>query len=233
MPADEEKAADRAERLLIEAIMNGTYQPGTFLPGERNLCKDLGVARPALREALQRLSRDGWLTITQGKPTIVTDYLREGNLNMLSSLLSSQESTLIGFVPDLLEMWGLLAPTYTRRAVERESAAIARLLFGLQGVDDRPEPVARAQWRLHRTLTELCGNPIYGLVLNSFAEFYRRLAIGFFAAEGARARVRAFWTQMELAARAGDGPTAAALMEEQMAFLRDHWDAYVDLDTFR
>lgn len=77
---NEERATDRAERHLIEKIVSGTFPPNTDLPGERTLSKDLDLARPALREAMQRLSRDGWLDIQQGKPTRIRDYLKDGNI---------------------------------------------------------------------------------------------------------------------------------------------------------
>ena len=50
-----------AESVLLAAILDGTFPPGTTLPGERTLAAQLGVTRPTLREALQRLARDGWL----------------------------------------------------------------------------------------------------------------------------------------------------------------------------
>ncbi|MGC6744236.1 GntR family transcriptional regulator [Escherichia coli] len=41
--------------------------PGLFLPAERELSELIGVTRTTLREVLQRLARDGWLTIQHGK----------------------------------------------------------------------------------------------------------------------------------------------------------------------
>jgi len=227
MPPEPEKAADRAERLLIEAILNDTYRAGTFLPGERSLCKDLGVARPALREALQRLARDGWLEIQHGKPTTVTNYWHEGNLNVLVTLLKLDHSMLMGFIPDLLEMWSLLAPTYTRRAVETDPATIARVVNGFSGLDDRADPYARAQWRLHRLLCDLCGNPIYGLIFNSFVSFYRGVATRYYDAARPREQTRGFWAKLAAAAEAGDSPAAADAMRAHMERLLAEWDTYV------
>ena len=64
-----------AEHSLIAAILDGTFPPGSTLPGERMLAVELGVTRPTLREAIQRLARDGWLTVRQGKATVVQRFL--------------------------------------------------------------------------------------------------------------------------------------------------------------
>ena len=51
-----------AEEYIIESIWNNRFPPGTILPAERELSELIGVTRTTLREVLQRLARDGWLT---------------------------------------------------------------------------------------------------------------------------------------------------------------------------
>jgi GntR family negative regulator for fad regulon and positive regulator of fabA len=69
-----QKPAEMAETRLLEAILSGHFPINSNLPGERELAEQIGVTRPTLREALQRLARDGWLDIQQDKPTRVRDY---------------------------------------------------------------------------------------------------------------------------------------------------------------
>ncbi len=77
-----------AESSLISAILDGDFPPGSTLPGERTLAVELGVTRPTLREAIQRLTRDGWLTVQHGKATQVNDIWHDGGLNVLSALVN-------------------------------------------------------------------------------------------------------------------------------------------------
>ena len=63
-----------AEEYIIESIWNNRFPPGTILPAERELSELIGVTRTTLREVLQRLARDGWLTIQHGKPTRVNNF---------------------------------------------------------------------------------------------------------------------------------------------------------------
>ncbi len=218
-----EKPTQHAERRLIESILDGTYPPGSTLPGERDLCRSLGVARPALREALQRLAREGWLDIQQGKATQVRDFLRQGNLNLLPRILEISESFSAGLVPDLLEMWLLLAPTYTRRAMERAPEAIGQLLAGYAGLPDRASDYTRAQWLLHRTLLDRCGNRIYGLILNTFGEYYQRMAPRFYTDPQARAEARSLWQALYSAALDADGEGAAHAMQVFMESNHQRW----------
>jgi len=74
------KPAEIAESRLIQAILTDKFSINSNLPAERELAELLGVTRPTLREALQRLERDGWLEIHQGKPTRIRNYWEEGNL---------------------------------------------------------------------------------------------------------------------------------------------------------
>ncbi len=230
MTSQKEKASGRAERLLIQGILDGTYSPGSDLPGERDLCRVLEVARPVLREALQGLSRDGWLTIQQGKPTRVNDFMHMGNLNVLVSLLQADISFLPNFVSDLLELWALLAPAYTRAAIEREPRSVYDLLWGFRGLADHPRSYVRAQWRLHRALIDSCGNPIYGLILNSFADFYERLSWHYYEDAVNRADTRELWETLATAALASDGEAGRLAMTEFMAGVRVRW-AQLDFDA--
>lgn len=218
-----EKASERAERLLIEGIFDGTYPLGSELPGERDLSKKLGVARPALREALQRLSRDGWVDIQQGKSTAVNHFMREGNLNVLIGLLQADISHLSDFIPNLLEIWSLMAPFYTRVAIERAPKDIYQKLYGYRGLADRAYPYARAQWRLHRTLIERSGNPVYGLILNSFYEFFAPLSLAYHDDPATRAEARVFWETLYSAALTGDSEKGAEAMWKHMQQVLDDW----------
>ncbi|MEV6331905.1 GntR family transcriptional regulator [Streptomyces sp. NPDC051909] len=51
---------------IADAIHDGTYPPGSTLPSEPKLACELGVSRPALREALLLLQEDGLLTVRRG-----------------------------------------------------------------------------------------------------------------------------------------------------------------------
>jgi GntR family transcriptional regulator, negative regulator for fad regulon and positive regulator of fabA len=169
-----------AEKSLILAILNEDYPPGSILPAERELASKLGVTRPTLRETLQRLERDGWLKIQQGKSTRVNDYWKEGGLNVLNALVQYSENLPSDFISNLLHVRLALAPAYTRQAVENSPSQVSECLRDFMSLNDCPEDYANFDWRLHHILTIASGNPIFTLILNGFAGFYEQMACIYF-----------------------------------------------------
>jgi GntR family negative regulator for fad regulon and positive regulator of fabA len=211
-----QRPAAYAEEALVSAILSGTYPPGSALLAERQLAEALGVTRPTLREALQRLSRDGWVSIRQGKPTLVKDYRPDGGLNVLTALVQHAPQLPRNFVPDLLDVRCALAPAYTRQAVTRGPAAVLEALAGAEALPDTSQAFAAFDWALHRSLTVASGNPIYTLILNGFAGFYEQMARRYFARPEARVASRNFYKNLQAAAEAGDGALAGQVTAEMM-----------------
>jgi GntR family transcriptional regulator, negative regulator for fad regulon and positive regulator of fabA len=197
------KPAELAEGRLLEAILSGHFPVNSSLPGERDLAIQLGVTRPTLREALQRLARDGWIEIQQGKPTRVRDYWHEGNLGVLSVLAQSPVHQSPDFVTHLLELRVLLAPEYTRQALAASADEIVRLLEGYAGLQDDPAAFARADWDLHALLTQRADNPVFRLLLNSFKKLYIMMGEAYFAFPECRKSSRKFYADLLACARRG------------------------------
>jgi GntR family negative regulator for fad regulon and positive regulator of fabA len=216
-----QKPAEIVENRLLEAILSGHYPINSNLPGERNLAEQLGVTRPTLREALQRLTRDGWIDIQQGKPTRVRDFWSEGSMAVLSVLAQSPIHQSPDFVTHLLALRVLLAPAYARQAIQAASSEIAGLLESYTGLDDAPSTFAHADWELHRMLTQRAANPVFRLLLNSFQNLYILVGEQYFTFPECRASSRAFYDELLNCAREGADCDAEGLtrrvMEESLA----------------
>ena len=191
-----QKPAEVAEQRLLDGILSGHFAVNNTLPGERELAEQIGVTRPTLREALQRLARDGWLDIQHGKPTRVRDYWQEGTMGVLSMLAQMPSQQTSDFVEHLLEIRVLLAPAYTRQAMETASAEIAALLTKFATIEDTPQAFANADWQLHHLLTLRADNPIFRLLLNSFQSLYHMMGEHYFVSAENRERSRAYYTEL-------------------------------------
>ena len=210
------RPAELVENRLINAIVDGDFPINTNLPPERELAQRLGVTRPTLREALQRLARDGWIEIHHGKSTRVRDYWHEGNLAVLGTIVRYQDHLPPDFVPNLLQVRELLAPAYARLAVKRSAKNVVKFLERYQDLIDAPDAFARADWELHQYLTIESGNPIFTLILNGFKDLYPPMGGLYFAPPKARARSRRFYADLRDAAQARDPDRAEEITREVM-----------------
>jgi GntR family negative regulator for fad regulon and positive regulator of fabA len=210
------RPAELTEQRLIEAFLQAEFPVGSTLPGERELASQLGVTRPTLREALQRLARDGWITIQQGKPTRVNDFWWDGNLNVLGSIVRYGRRMPPDFVPNLLAVRLALAPAYTRAAVEQEPESVAGFLGPYSLLAENASAYATADWQLHRYLIRASRNPIYMLIFNGFNDFYVEMARPYFENPRARAASQRFYGDLLVAAREGDAQAAATVAYRAM-----------------
>lgn len=69
------RLADTIAAELEKRILEGSLKAGDRLPSERELAIDLGVSRPSLREAMQKMVSKGLLSTRHGGGTYVTDRL--------------------------------------------------------------------------------------------------------------------------------------------------------------
>lgn len=217
------RPAEFAESQLLNAILDGTYSINSTLPNERNLADQLGITRPTLREALQRLARDGWLDIQQGKSTRVRDYWQEGSLATLNALAASPHHQSPDFVAYLLEVRLLLAPTYTRQALQHASPQIAALLDRAEELGQDPVSYAIFDWELHHALTQFAANPVFQLLLNGFKEIYSQMGKTYFSFEECRSESRKFYKSLLSCAKSEDLDAAESLLRETMQISLDLW----------
>lgn len=223
-----QKPTDLAEKQLLAAILDGSFPIGSALPPEREFSQALGITRPTLREALQRLARDGWIQIRQGKSTTVCDFWKEGNLVMLNALSHQPEVLTPTFVTQLLEVHSALAPAYTRLAFSLASKALVSLLEPYLELPDTPEAYSQADQELHHQLTLLSGNPIFILIFNGFRRLSYQAGLQYFANSEARSYSHEYYQGLLEDARQENAESAASrtakVMQDSISFWQKKWE---------
>lgn len=197
-----DRPAELAESQLIDAILENTFPANSFLPPERELAGQLGVTRPTLREALQRMARDGWVEIHHGKPTRVRDYWQEGNLAILGAIARRQKNVSPDFIDDLLQIRTLLAPTYFALALQKSPEPVLELLQKMQAIADDAQEFTQWDWLLHYRMTIFSDNPVFTLIFNGFSDLYKALGLKYFTYPESRNHSRKFYSHLlDLATR--------------------------------
>lgn len=210
------RASDKIEKLFIQKILKGEFASGSQIPSERELALDFEVGRPVIREVLQRLERDGWLTIRHNQRATVNDYWKEGNLMTIAHILNEEDSIPNEFIFHLLELRKNLAPSYVKGAVIHKPMMVISLLKESENVPDNPVSFAEYDWHLQRGLASAAQNPIYLLILNSFGNLYLKLATYYFTEASYRNASKSYYMKLMEAAIKKDGDKAEQLVHNMM-----------------
>jgi DNA-binding FadR family transcriptional regulator len=144
-------------------IAGGEFAPGSRLPAERDLARQLGVSRPSVREALIALEVEGWVEVRIGSGIYVQPRERR------SPAQAPRNGH--GTVTD----WGPLEVMRARELVEPEVAALAarharkaQVTAIADALDRMRDEVAAdveptgGDEAFHEAVAQACGNEVLG-----------------------------------------------------------------------
>lgn len=157
------KLSDQIVRQLETLLLEGTFRPGDRLPPERQLAEHLGVSRPSLREALQKLAARGLVVSRQGGGTYVTARLDEGLAGPWQEMLAEHPE----LHRDVLEFRRMLEGTVARLAAERATEADLDRIGRLYGemteahAQDLREESSKIDVAFHRALADAAHNALF------------------------------------------------------------------------
>ncbi|MDT5196767.1 MAG: GntR family transcriptional regulator, transcriptional repressor for pyruvate dehydrogenase complex [Mycobacterium sp.] len=126
---------------IVAEVLSGDMAPGDALPSERRLAEVLGVSRPAVREAIKRLTETGLVEVRQGDATTVRDFRRHAGLDLLPRLLIRAGEVDVSVVRSILETRQHNGPKVAELAARRRSPELADLLdasIALLATEDDP-----------------------------------------------------------------------------------------------
>ncbi len=169
-----------AEEYLIKSIWSNRFPAGSDLPAERELADIIGVTRTTLREVLQRLARDGWLSIQHGKPTKVNNIWETAGPNIISTLIHLDESITPTIISNVVSLRTRMGEYFIPKAIKADHLASSSLLKDLESLQDTAQAYAEFDYKLYREFTFIANKPVYGLILNSFKDLYLKNGIFIF-----------------------------------------------------
>lgn len=118
--------SDQAARLLTELITSGQLASGAFLPTEAELCRQFGVSRATIREAVRRLEARGLVVSRHGIGVQVADGTEQAVSDSISLLLQRRR---VG-PRDMLEVRLMLECQAAALAAERGSVEAIHAIAG-------------------------------------------------------------------------------------------------------
>ncbi|NNH72637.1 FadR family transcriptional regulator [Nocardia uniformis] len=227
---DRKTVPDEVFEQLVDTVLDGEVAPGETLPAERHLAEALGVSRPTVREALQRLAHTGLVEVRQGGGTTVRDFRRFGGLDMLPRLIFRRGELDYSVLRSILEARAAMGRDVAGLAAERAGADIAPALRAT--VDElvaHPDPIAQQRIALAfwDHLVDAADSIVYRLLYNNLRAVYEpaiEALAGLMAAEVAQAdRYRAITE----AVATGDPDTARSAATDLLSLATTEFTTFI------
>ncbi len=127
-PVTRQTVSDQVFDQVLSEVMDGDLAEGDQLPSERRLAEVLGVSRPAVREALQRIAQTRLVEVRHGGGATVRDYRRFGGLDLLPHLLVRGGGVDPVVARSVVEARTALGPAIAAYAAERGGPAVTGAL---------------------------------------------------------------------------------------------------------
>ncbi len=197
-----------AEEYIVKSIWSHHFPAGSDLPAERELADIIGVTRTTLREVLQRLARDGWVSIQHGKPTRVNNIWETAGPNIIHTLISLDKSITPTIISNVVSLRTRMGEYFIPEAIKADYRASALLLKDLDQLQDTAKAYAEFDYKLYHDFTFIANKPVYGLILNSFKDLYLKTASLFFSNPNSRQLSFAFYQALRTACETNDDQKA-------------------------
>ncbi|MFL6021928.1 MAG: FadR/GntR family transcriptional regulator, partial [Marmoricola sp.] len=163
---------------LISSVVDGSLEPGEALPSERRLAELLGVSRPAVREALQRMSATRLVEVRHGGSTTVRDFQKHAGLDLLPRLLVRNGELDTAVARSIIEARLAIAPDVARLAAERGAkapeSARQELATSLSDLEAAGNPVERqhAALAFWDAVVDCADSIVFRLMFNNLRQAY-------------------------------------------------------------
>lgn len=160
------RISDAIADSLEQRILEGALKAGDRLQPERELAVELGVSRPSLREAIQKLISKGLLISRQGGGTYVTDRLNATFYDPWHELLSAHPHAREDLLDFRRMLEGQAAEWAAERATEADIERIADAYVALDRDWDEPgedrSEQASCDMAFHQAIAEASHNLLVG-----------------------------------------------------------------------
>jgi DNA-binding FadR family transcriptional regulator len=178
-PVTRRSVPDEVFDQVLGEVVDGEIGAGEPLPSERRLAEVLGVSRPAVREALQRMAATRLVEVRHGGATTVRDFKRYAGLDLLPRLLVRRGELDPAVGRSVLEARLAIGPAVAALAAERGGpvleATLTDTLDRLAATDDGPAGDVERQvhalefWDL---VVDAADSLVFRLMFNSLRAAY-------------------------------------------------------------
>ena len=165
---------EQAVKALHEFIIQGNLAPGTELPPESEMAKQLGVSKFSMREALRVAQAQGLVEIVQGRRTTVAEVSVEPAAGIMNLIFRRSDNTLL----ELTEARKCLECSIVRFAAARVQPehirAMREAIQALREHQDDLEFCIDKDIEFHNILLKASNNKVFEIMLAPLTELLKR-----------------------------------------------------------
>jgi GntR family transcriptional repressor for pyruvate dehydrogenase complex len=172
-PIEQKSVVEAIQQQIMSLILEGHLKPGSRLPSEKDMIRQFGVSRPALREAIHLMVGEGLLKIQPGLGTYVREPTSAAAIqaDVISLLLMPEDLRELQEVREILEpeVVALLA----ERASEEDLNDLDGIMEEMEKAIRNKESIFELAWSFHRRLPRLAGNSAMAKIVDIVYEMIK------------------------------------------------------------
>ena len=123
---------------IKQRIKDGFYPVGSLLPTEGGLEKEFSVSRTTIRRATSILSSEGYISVVQGKGSVVLSRTTTQRLNSISSITETLTTRGFDVTTKGMRLERVPAPPHVAEALKLAEGEPVYLIQRVQCVDGTP-----------------------------------------------------------------------------------------------
>jgi GntR family transcriptional repressor for pyruvate dehydrogenase complex len=160
---------NRAVETLTDFILRGRLEVGSFLPPELELCRQLGVGRSTLREALKVIESQGLVKKQHGKGVQVVDESHRAASHLFKLLVRRNDAP----IDDIIEVRGITeiegAALAARRAEPQDIVEMEEALQVMLSEETTLAAYVNADLALHMAIARATHNQVLVFVMETIS----------------------------------------------------------------
>ncbi|MDP9727467.1 FadR/GntR family transcriptional regulator [Alicyclobacillus tolerans] len=169
-PVQQSKAYDLVTEQIKNAILDGTFPPGSRLPSLKTLAQSLGVGQAAVREAISALRAIRLVEVRQGDGTFVATL----DTNEISRSVEQLEESTAKDIQSLLELriWIETGAAHyaALRRTRQHLLEMERILEQMEQDAGHAELGETSDWEFHYAVSKASHNPYMQSLMETIAE---------------------------------------------------------------
>lgn len=207
---------------IEESILKGELSEGSQLPAERDLAKQFGVSRTAVREAIKALQEKGLVDAFPGRGTFVTNGTSNSMRRYLDRIIKSGEPDGWAYVVEMREILEPeIAALAAARATDQDLATMREAVEVMDNSRQDSDVFIEADLDFHLALAEAAGNPIVLSLIDSIVGLLREQRLRIFRIAGGPQRGQHHHRRILEAIKRHDAPGARAAMQAHLSQVRE------------